>query len=222
MRRFLIAVGLIFIAGVGVWYVFTHQNSTPQAALPSNVVIMTEYSSTSTPSYSVDVQYPQFGIPAIDTQIKKDVDDAITEIESYPANPRDMASPQNELTIRYESPYIGPDVVSVRLIISEYTGGAHPNTLISGLNFDRATGKQLLQNDAFATIGMTVDQVSASSTAQLKQKLGDAMFPEGANTNPENFSSFQIATNTVTFIFQPYQVAAYAAGAQEVVFARVR
>ena len=65
-------------------------------------------------------------------------------------------------------------------------------------------------------IGMTLEQVSAAATSQLKAKLGDAMFEEGANTNPENFSSFIISNDKVTFIFQPYQVAAYAAGPQEI------
>ena len=46
------------------------------------------------------------------------------------------------------------------------------------------------------------------------------MFEEGADTNPENFSSFVISADKVTFIFQQYQVAAYAAGPQEVSFER--
>ena len=170
----------------------------------------------------MDAQYPQFGDAAIDSKIEKVVTDVIDEIKELPANPPDMASPQNELTIRFESPYIGPDIVSVKLITSEYTGGAHANSLFSGLNFDRASGKQLLQEDAFRMIGLSAQQVSTAATAQLKERLGDLFFAEGASSNPENFSSFLVSDDKVTFIFQPYQVAPFSEGPQEVSFERKR
>lgn len=197
------------------------QNSeTTPANLSKSIQVTTAKVNEETPAYLIDVQYPKFGIAAIDGKVQRIVEDTITEFKGYPANPPEMSSPQNELTIRYETPYVGPDVVSVKLIISEYTGGAHPNSLFSGLNFARSTGAQLLQSDAFVLTGLTVQQVSAQATAQLKAKLGDTMFEEGVNTNPENFSSFVISADRVTFIFQPYQVAAYAAGPQEVSFER--
>ena len=175
-----------------------------------------------TNTYTVGMQYPQFGIPSIDAQITNMMDDIIVEFRGFPANPPESAVSKNELTGTFESTYIGPDIVSAKLIISQYTGGAHPNTLFTGINFDRTSGKLLLLNDVLPTIGMTIAQVSAESTKQLKARLGDVMFEEGANTNPENFSSLVVSKDKVTFIFQPYQVAAYSAGPQEVSFDRKR
>ena len=170
--------------------------------------------------YTIDVSYPQFGIPAIDLQIKKAIDDSVAEFKTSPPNPGDSAMPKYSFDGSFDSVYVGPDVISVKLILSQYTGGAHPLTLISGLNYDRTTGGRLLQSDAFAMLGLSVGEVSAAATAELKEKLGDTMFMEGADTNPENFSSFVISADKITFIFQQYQVAAYAAGPQEVSFAR--
>ena len=192
--------------------------TTTQVQIPAQV--STGSISEETAAYVIDAQFPKFGMPAIDAKIEKSVNETITEFKALPANPPEMASPQNELTVRYESPYVGSDVVSVRLIISEYTGGAHSNSVFSGLNFDKATSRQLLQSDAFKMIGLTAQQVSIAATAQLKEKLGDVFFAEGSDSNPENFSSFVISADTVTFIFQPYQVAAYAEGPQEVSFQR--
>ena len=219
----------IFVAvlalGAGYYLATRMQSSESYVAevatsTPEMVRVTTQTENEETSAYTIDVQYPHFGIPAIDTKIDKIVDDTIAEFKTLPPNPPEMSSPQNELTVRFESPYIGPDIISFKLIISEYTGGAHPNSLFSGLNFDRVSGKQLFQANAFKMIGRTVQQVSVSTTAQLKEKLGDTFFAEGANTNPENFSSFVISADKVTFIFQPYQVAAYAAGPQEVSFER--
>ncbi|OGG54242.1 hypothetical protein A2851_01070 [Candidatus Kaiserbacteria bacterium RIFCSPHIGHO2_01_FULL_53_29] len=231
-RLFTYLVALVVFLGAGYFLVTRLQapqistvaTTTPQVQVQvqDSVRITTANVQEETPQYKIDVQYPQFGMPVIDAQIKKNVDETITEVKGFPANPPDLSSPQNELTMRFDSAYIGPDVISVKLIISQYTGGAHPNTLFSGLNFDRASNQQLLQDDAFKMIGLTVAQVSVAATEQLKSKLGEGMFTEGANSNPGNFSSFVISAEKVTFIFQPYQVAAYAAGPQEVSFARVK
>ncbi|PIR83830.1 hypothetical protein COU18_01995 [Candidatus Kaiserbacteria bacterium CG10_big_fil_rev_8_21_14_0_10_51_14] len=229
MSRILSYVVIAAIAlGAGYYFALWRQPSeiyaTPPAATstPETVHLTTQTVSEETSAYIVDVQYPHFGIATIDTKIDARVNSAIAEFKTLPPNPPEMSSPQNELTIRFESPYIGDDIVSFKLIISEYTGGAHPNSIFSGLNFDRETGRQLLQSDAFKMIGRTAQQVSVSVTAQLKAKLGENMFEEGSNSNPENFSSFLISEDKVTFIFQPYQVAAYAAGPQEVSFERQR
>ncbi len=222
----------IFVAvlalGAGYYFAIWRQPSeiyvAPPVATstPVTIAATTQTVDEKTSTYMIDAQYPHFGIATIDTKIDKIVNDAITEFKTLPPNPPEMSSPQNELTIRFDSSYIGDDVISFKLIVSEYTGGAHPNSIFSGLNFDRESGRQLLQGDAFKMIKRTAQQVSVSATAQLKAKLGETMFEEGANTNSENFSSFLISEKKVTFIFQPYQVAAYAAGPQEVSFERQR
>jgi hypothetical protein len=128
---------------------------------------------------------------------------------------------KNSFTGRFDNVYLGSDIVSVELILSSYTGGAHPSTIFSGVAYDRTTGKRLELADALKLIGKSVAQVSAESSVSLKGQLRDSfMFKEGADTNPENFSSFLVTKGAVTFVFQQYQVAPYSFGPQRVSFPR--
>ena len=172
--------------------------------------------------YTINAKYPQFGIPAVDTAIKADLDQALTEFRAYPANPPDSAVAKNEFNSDVGAAYVGPDLVSVSLEISEYTGGAHPNTVYDGINVDLTSGKRLTLDDALSLIGQTLQQVASSSEAQLKPALGDAMFEEGFAPTPDDYATFLIDKDHVTFIFQNYQVAPYAAGPQQAVFKRVK
>src|SRR3989344_8682387 len=215
-----VVVAVIVLGGAYFFATLYLQPASPQSSEQGSIEVTTARVQEDSATYTIDVSYPQFGIPAIDAQIKKTIDDTVAEFKTSSPNPSDPAMPKYSFDGSFDSVYVGPDVVSVKLILSQYTGGAHPLTLISGLNYDRATGEQLLQSDAFAMLGMTIGEISAAATAELKAKLGDTMFEEGADTNPENFSSFVISEDSITFIFQQYQVAAYAAGPQEVSFER--
>ena len=199
---------------------FTNARAPLPFNTPANLTMQTGQIHEDTDTYAINVQYPQFGVAAIDDQIQKAVEDAADEIRSYPPNPPDSAVTQNTLDGSFDKVYMGPDIVSLELELSQYTGGAHPMTILSGMNFDRATGKRLGLDDALKLIGRSVAEVSAEATLQFRSKFTDAFFSEGADTNPENYSSFVISDKKVTFIFQSYQVAAYAAGPQEVSFER--
>lgn len=221
-RIFGFVLALVVLGGVGyVLFPYLRTAQEPvEIKVSSELEVTTGSIREESETHRMDVEYPQFGIPAIDADIKEKVEAAVAEFQALPANPPESVSAQHTLDGSFENVYIGPNIVSFALVLSQYTGGAHPLTIISGLNYERATGRQLLQNDAFAMIGMSVEEVSEATTAKLKTRLGDSMFEEGANTNPENFSSFLVSADSVTFIFQAYQVAAYSAGPQEVSFPR--
>lgn len=183
--------------------------------------VETIYEETSV--YKIEARYPQFGIPAVDEKIKAVVDKAVAAFKEYPANPAGSAVTQNEFTGSFDSVYVGSDIVSVALIISEYTGGAHPNTVIIGVNVDRNTGKELSLDDVLAMIGKTLPQVAEQSLKELKASLGDDIIaPEGANPTAENYSTYLVSKDKVTFIFNSYQVAPYSAGQQKVWFQRMK
>lgn len=177
----------------------------------------------STDAYHIEAHYPQFGIPAADAAIKAAVDTAIAEFKTYPQNPPDSSTPQNQFTGSFNSAYVDPEYVSVALLFSVDTGGAHPNTTITSVNIDRKTEKDVTLKDALSLIGKTLPQLAQGSLAQLKANIGeDLIFPEGAAPKPGNYSTFLISKDRVTFVFNSYQVAAYAAGPQNVWFARVK
>lgn len=222
MRRlvplFLAALAIAILAG-GLYRVLSRA-PVPGTSQPQ---LATSTIAEETDTYTIDAQYPRFGIPAVDAEIKRVEDAAITELKAQPPVPHDLSVAKNSFYGRFDAPYIGPEYVSVELSLSQYTGGAHPSTIFTGLVFDRASGKRLALPDVLALIGKSLPELSASSSEMLARSLGDGFqFPEGAAATADNFSSFVIDAKSVTFILQQYQVAAYAAGPQRVSFPRVR
>lgn len=213
-------LALILIGAVFVYAPHMAPVATPIPAETPHVATSTIEEHTD--AYDIDAQYPQFGIPAVDAQITADVQGAIDELRAAPPVPHDISVAQNSFTGRFEDVYIGPDYVSASLILSQYTGGAHPMTVVSGRAYDRATGKRLELADVLVLTGKTVADISASSTAVFAKQFGDAFFSEGVDTNPENYSSFVVSKDAVTFIFQQYQVAPYVYGPQRFSVPRVK
>ena len=209
------------IVVIGAWYLLAKElPGMGSIHVASTAQVQTLDIQDSSANYDIVGKYPSFGVAPFDAVIKNAVDTAVMEIKNAAApNP---ATYKNALDIRFSNAYIGPDILSVELAISQYTGGAQPLTIISGLNYDRVMGKVLTLNDVLPMIGLTIDQLAAQATEQLKAKLNGSIFPEGLSTNPENFSSFAVSADKVTFIFQPNQVTAYAAGPQEVSFPRTK
>lgn len=205
----------------GLYALSPRPGSAPSSNASGGIAMTMQSVYEYTDTYSINAQYPQFGIPAVDALLKQTVEEAVANFKTYPANPPESAVTQNEFIGVIGSTYVGADVVSVQLIFSEYTGGAHPNATFLAITVDRKAGKELTLDDALAMTGLTLEQVAAESLKQLKATLGEGvMFEEGAAPKPENYSTFVVSADKVTFIFQNYQVAAYAAGPQEVSFGR--
>lgn len=223
-KALVIAATLVVLGGGYALYKgLTRLPSVSQILPGIQVATATEKEDTDT--YTVDAKYPQFGIASIDADIKAAVEGALSEFKNDVAlgpPPPDSAVLQYEFQSMFDSAYVGPDVVSAKLIVSTYMGGAHGNAVVYGLNYDRETGAELMLEDALAMVGLTLEEVAAQAKAELSAKLGsDIISPEGADPTAENYNTFTVSPDKVTFIFQIYQVAPYAAGPQEVSFARI-
>lgn len=194
----------------------------PQMATTTAPVEMTVVENREeTDTYSIEIRYPQFGIEAVDAAVQAAVDGAVEAFKSYPVDePPVDAIPKNEQVISFNSVYTGDRYASVGLLISEYTGGAHPNSVIIGVNVDRTTGSELTLDDALALLGMSLREVADSTRVRLSERLGEAFFEDGAAATSENYGTFLIDADEVTFVFNTYQVAPYAAGPQLVSFPR--
>ena len=202
----------------------TQNTETSPAPSPASSSVHTRTIEEEERGYTVDAKYPQFGTSSIDAQIKTTVQDAIAEFKKFgtdtPPFP-DHPEVKNTFTAEFDSAYVGKDVVSVRLTISEYTGGAHGNMSSIGMNFDRVNGKRLTLDSALKLIGKTLPQLSQAASAELKQRLGDAfILPGGASAKPGNFDAFLITADDVIFIFQEYQVAAFVEGQTQISYPR--
>ena len=212
----------VAILGIGLWKVIATPTSIPAIHQETPGTVSSSTIMVESDTYIIKDEYPQFDIPAIDTQIKTDIENVLAEFKTLPQNPHDSATPRNGFVGTFDHVYVDEDIVSVQLILSQDTGGAHPLTLFSGVVFDRHTGKRLLLGDVLPLIGKSTEDVARVATAEFREKFGEGFFSEGATSNPENFSSFLVMKDSVSFIFQQYQVEAYAYGPQQVSFPRVK
>lgn len=206
----LVAIYLVALYGV-------HRSPVVESAVTS---ISTTTIATSTETYSIDLSYPKFGIAGADASVQSVIDKAVSEFVAFPPNPTPVAA-KNELVGEYQLVNPGPDIVSAREELYQYTGGAHGGTVIYGFNFHK-DGTEVTEEEALSLIGKDLQAVSAEASRQLNAQFGMVQFPEGAAPTAENYRTFLIGTSTVSFIFQQYQVEAYAAGSPTIVFPRVR
>lgn len=124
------------------------------------------------------------------------------------------------LDIRYDVMLANDRIISVNFGRSEYTGGAHPNHYSSTLNFDLKSGQEVKLEDLFKSGSNYLKAISDYSIKDLKKRASDMTddewLAEGAGPKADNFSSWNLTKKGVLITFDPYQVAAYAAGPQEV------
>ena len=112
------------------------------------------------------------------------------------------------------------DAVSLVFEIWTYTGGAHGNLDIITLNYSLISGQRLNFVDIFEDVDKALSLLSEQSRKVLSRRLAggrmDQWILDGTTQEVENFSSLGLTRQGVRVYFQPYQVAAWAAGAQEV------
>lgn len=191
-------------------------NNLSATSAPS-LSVSTKTIDEETERYLLHVKYPHFGSAAIDraidARIMQDVDVFKSEARAIDFVPTGMY----EMSSTFDTVTTSADVASARLVLSQYTGGAHPNATVIGLNFDPKSGSAYTLADALRMTGMSLQALATEAKRQLKAAYGEAIqFPEGADPTAENYSAFVIGEKEVTFYFQPYQVAAYAAGILDV------
>lgn len=122
--------------------------------------------------------------------------------------------------IDYELYQFNEDIISIVFTISEYTGGAHPNSYFQTLTFDVRDGSTLalfdLFQEEFNPMPLLSSIVQERLTAQMADMADVSWIADGTGEDPTNYMNFAIAADELIFFFPPYQVAAYAAGPQEV------
>jgi hypothetical protein len=224
-------VAIIFVAALSGVIYFALTQKPAMVALPDGVGDTTGTSSSTpsetktikeeTASYRIDVDYRLFGIPVVDSHVQAEVQRAIDAFKKDAANfdPAVETRPYS-FTGEIADFYSGSDIVSERINLYQDTGGAHGLPIVLTLNYDAKTGETITVDRALSLVGLSIADVSAKSLAQLKQEFGDSVFAEGASPKVENYSTFIVAPYNVTWIFQAYQVVAYAAGMPEVKFNR--
>lgn len=127
----------------------------------------------------------------------------------------------NSIGITYNVEMANNDLISLSFLDSVFTGGAHPNYASFTINYDLKNNRELKLADLFKPNSNYLKIISDYAISDLKKHLGDMSDEEtirnGAGAKAENFQSWNLTNKGLMINFDPYQVAAYAAGSQQVI-----
>jgi uncharacterized protein DUF3298/peptidoglycan-N-acetylmuramic acid deacetylase PdaC-like protein len=185
--------------------------------------------------YSVDAEYPQIEgdarfakfNAAARAMITKDV--AAFKTGETASEEDEMDLPEetgtSSLDIGYQIRLATDDLVSIEFTQGQYSrGAAHGNSITAVLNFDVKNGKKLALADLFNANSKYLSVISDYCIKDLKEQskrdkesmLEDEQIQDGAAARADNYQAWTITRKGLLIVFDPYQVAAYAAGPQQV------
>ncbi|KKT91358.1 MAG: hypothetical protein UW92_C0013G0007 [Candidatus Jorgensenbacteria bacterium GW2011_GWA2_45_13] len=126
--------------------------------------------------------------------------------------------------MRYETELLTSELISIRFEPTTYTAGAaHPYSFTHAFNYDLRTGSIIRSPEGFFTPNSGyLDTISSYSINNLLEQFNnerDAIEPMirgGATPNSENYQNLLFTKSGLLIVFDPYQVAPYAAGISEV------
>src|SRR6266446_7099324 len=186
--------------------------------------------------YQIDVVYPQIEGDTRFDKFNKEVRAMVTKnvaafktsetgTESYAGAEAPAETLTSTLDSDYEIRLATDDLIIIEFSESAYErGAAHPNSNSSVLNYDIHNGKKLALADLFNAKSNYLKAISDYCIKDLKQQakkdkdsmLSDDMIQSGAAARADNFNAWTITKQGLWITFDPYQVAAYAAGPQKV------
>ncbi len=209
-------------------YTETPVIATATALAPVNATLLTEIleAYSESPAYTIllesvlmegDAAYADPFNSLVQSLMEKEQKafiDGLTEIEEWRA--ANMPDIRSTLDSAYQVTLNDKSLVSVRFEFYSYTAGAaHPISFTKTLTYDLIKRQMVPLPDLF-TLG--TDWLGALSSYCLKdlQQRGVLEFPEGAGPTMQNYASWSLNPEGLVVYFDPYQVASYAAGPQQV------
>ena len=183
--------------------------------------------------YTVTVEYPQIeGDPRFDAfnqQARSMITKDIAAFKSAEGNPSEEETNLADeaqistLDIGYNVRFATDDLISVEFSEGQYSrGAAHGSSLTVVLNYDVKSKKKVALADLFQPKSNYLNVISAYCVKDLQDqsKKNDMLMAdqikEGAAPRADNYGAWTITRKGLWITFDPYQVAAYAAGAQHV------
>ncbi len=184
--------------------------------------------------YSVDAEYPEIqGDSRFDkfnqearALVAKDVaafKSSETEDEPEESTGQSEETQTSTLDIGYQIRFATNDLVSVEFHNGQYSrGAAHGSSYTAVLNYDVKNGRKIALADLFNPKSNYLSVLSAYSRKDLKDRLkrddmlDEDMVKSGTEPRADNYEAWTITRKGLYITFDPYQVAAYAAGPQNV------
>lgn len=167
--------------------------------------------------YDITVNYPQYTDPkaqVVNQQIRTFVNGFIAA---------EKKEGMRQISAEYKVTTVNSRLLSVTFNIESDSNppGAHPSYTSSIFNYDLQKGARLRLSDLFKPNSHYLKVISDYCLKALPEKLGSMSDPnwikDGAGPTLKNYTTWNVDKEGLLITFQPYQVAAYAAGPQEVV-----
>jgi len=173
-------------------------------------------------AYEIEARYPQTGVKAVDQAIAGWIEDEVATFKKEAAPEQDSAGGAWTLDIGYTVERNDAEALALLFTLSSYTGGAHGSHVLRTWNFllPEGTRVDLAQVlDGRKALAKLSEIAVADLTKQLLTPDGMAdadWIRRGAGPDWGNFENFLLLPDALKIAFPEYQVAAYAAGPQEV------
>jgi len=183
--------------------------------------------------FEIKAEYPEMtgANPAVAARFNQLVKDTVMkEVEQFRGamltltdadlNSAGESGVGNYLEMRYGIGFASERVLSIGFGNAVYGNGAQPNEYSFTINFDLKNGKKIELSDLFKPDSNYLKFISDYSIRSLKRNLEDLSDDEwlenGAGARAENFHRWAITKKGILIHFDPFQVAAYAAGPKEI------
>ncbi len=165
--------------------------------------------------YPLDLAQNELIASTIDPFIQSTKNDFMQAISDFIPAPGPY-----ELDITYQTTRHSDNILTLILSVYQFTGGAHGSTLIQPYTFDLKTNKVLTLDDLFTNTTDALTLIAPIAQTTIAANVGEMNQPDmlqaGTAVDPQNYQAFALDADSITFYFQDYQVAPYAAGIQTV------
>ncbi|MBZ3892366.1 DUF3298 and DUF4163 domain-containing protein [Lawsonia intracellularis] len=190
---------------------FAH-NTDGSSILDHSITITTK-------EMQVSVHYPEIHSSKIDQDIKGWAQQLVENFKTTNSE-KELAIGPYELRADYSITKPSDKAISIIYTITDFTGGAHGNLEISVFNYDLTTEQPLDLIDIFDDVNSALKIMSEYSYKSLSETLGNMSDKEilsvGTAPDLDNYNSIALIPNGIRIFFQPYQVAPWSAGPQQV------
>ncbi|MAF59792.1 MAG: RsiV family protein [Candidatus Pacebacteria bacterium] len=170
-------------------------------------------------AYIIDVVFPVTRNSSVSSDVEEYV---LSQIESFKnfSSARDGIEFPYELFIRTEAYSFEPDILSFKFTFSIDAGGPRPNQTVVTRIYDFQNGERLEFDDIFIGVGAleTIAEEVSEKFLNIKEDIGssEGWIREGSAPISDNYESFVLDNGSIIFFFEPYKVAPYEEGVQNI------
>ncbi len=231
VSKFSIVVTVIALIAISL-IVVTYRNQThiDQTPLPTPTPSVGSWPShevdkktisDSNQYYDIEIEYPVTSDAAINNTFATFAEDQVKQFKddtAWVTDPSIGSAAEGTLSLSVSYVELQSSMAdSYVFTIATYTGGAHGLQVTKVFTFTDK-GTPITLENLFIDQKKGLEVVAAFVQKELtKKNISDAdWIKDGAAATPENYQNFVVSDEGVTFMFDPYQVAPYAAGIQKI------